>query len=878
MGARNMADELELLRASLADRYAIECEIGRGGMATVYRASDLKHRRRVAIKVLKRDLAAGLGPERFLREVEVTAALRHPHILPLLDSGLAEGLPYYVMPLVEGESLRARLKRERQLPIEDAVTIAREVSDALSHAHGQGVVHRDIKPENILLEDGHAVVTDFGVARAVAEAGSERLTLTGMVVGTPGYLSPEQAMGEGEDGRSDIYALGCVLYEMLAGQPPITGSTAAAILARTVTATPPGVRQLRDTVPVELERIVTRALALVPADRQRTAAELATELAAVPVGAASGASGPMGGLRGKPRDPRRTGRLLVGLGALAVVTVTALAVWRTVGPDGPVDTGAASRVVVVPYENRTGDPARDPVGQMVADWITEGLAQTGEVSVVPSSVVLEALGMVRQGDGGRDGLLRGVTGLTQSGIVVTGWYYLLGDELELHSEVLEVPSGTPITTVRPVRGPSSDPGAAIEEVRVLVLGALGTRLSRLIGWEPPLSRPPTFQAFQAYARGMEEWVQGDFVSSAEWLERAYALDTTHLRSLLLAAAAHRSLGAHASTDSLLGLLHSRRDELTPYDRARVDFMMAGSRGDLAGALAAARAGLKLAPVGTLRFGLIWTLVATNRPEEARRSMEEIRPGFLALQPTYYDVFVTYADILHLLGEHSLELEVARDGRDRLPSDLRVLASEGRARAALGHLREIRDLAGEIALLPSQPGFTPGGVLETLAQELRVHGQSTASVELGDLALAWHSEQPEEFQRSPAGRTLAGRLLYLKEEWTDAARVFESLAADSAGMVEALGYLGAVAARQGESQEAARISRELAVLQRPYLKGSHTLRRARIAALLGERDEAVQLLRRAFSEGLSFGTWVHIDMDLEPLRGYPSYEELVKPKG
>lgn len=346
MGAMNMADELESLRASLADRYAIECEIGRGGMATVYRASDLKHRRMVAVKVLKRDLAAGLGPERFLREIEVTAALRHPHILPLLDSGLAEGLPYYVMPLVEGESLRARLKRERQLPIEDAVTIAREVSDAPSHAHGQGVVHRDIKPENILLEDGHAVVTDFGVARAVAEAGSERLTLTGMVVGTPGYLSPEQAMGEGEDGRSDIYALGCVLYEMLAGQPPITGSTAAAILARTVTATPPGVRHLRDTVPVELERIVTRALALVPADRQRTAAELTTELAAVPVGTASSSSGPMGEPRRKPRRPRRTSRILVGLGTLAAVTITALAVWRTVGPHGPVDAGAASRVVV----------------------------------------------------------------------------------------------------------------------------------------------------------------------------------------------------------------------------------------------------------------------------------------------------------------------------------------------------------------------------------------------------------------------------------------------------------------------------------------------------------------------------------------------------
>jgi eukaryotic-like serine/threonine-protein kinase len=222
---------LERVQTSLADRYRIEREIGVGGMATVYLAEDLKHHRRVAIKVLNPDLAASLGAERFLREIETTANLRHPHILPLYDSGEAGTLLFYVMPLVEGESLRDRLAREKQLPVVDALRIAHEVADALSYAHARGVIHRDIKPENILIEGGHAVVADFGIARAVRDAGASSLTGTGSSIGTPAYMSPEQAAGEQNvDGRSDQYALACVVFEMLAGQPPFTGPTAASVV------------------------------------------------------------------------------------------------------------------------------------------------------------------------------------------------------------------------------------------------------------------------------------------------------------------------------------------------------------------------------------------------------------------------------------------------------------------------------------------------------------------------------------------------------------------------------------------------------------------------------------------------------------------------
>src|SRR5919109_4256676 len=263
---------------ALDDRYRLERELGRGGMATVYLAYDCRHDRPVALKVLHPAIAATFGAERFLLEIRVTARLQHPHILPLLDSGVVETAPggpspFYVMPYVEGESLRDRLRREHQLSVEEALRIVMDVAAALGYAHERGVIHRDVKPENILLSNGQAIVADFGIARAVSLAGGERLTETGLALGTPHYMSPEQATGDRSvDARSDVYALGCVLYEMLAGEPPYTGPTAQAIVAKSLAEPVPSIRKRRPTVSEEVERTIDRALAKLPADRFTTAA------------------------------------------------------------------------------------------------------------------------------------------------------------------------------------------------------------------------------------------------------------------------------------------------------------------------------------------------------------------------------------------------------------------------------------------------------------------------------------------------------------------------------------------------------------------------------------------------------------------------------
>ena len=275
-------------------------------MATVYLAQDLKHHRKVAIKVLEPELAAALGPERFLREIEIAAGLNHPHILPLYDSGEVAASLYYVMPYLEGETLRDRLNRERQLPLEDALRITREVADALSYAHDHDVVHRDIKPENILFQAAHAVVSDFGIARAITAAAGGSLTATGIAIGTPGYMSPEQGAASARvDERSDIYSLGCVLYEMLAGEPPFTGPSAESIVRQHLAAAPPRVSAMRAAVPPAIEEAIVRALAKTPADRFATAAEFVEALAA-PVQ--------------RVRDTgRRTFRLAAGAGLAATL-------------------------------------------------------------------------------------------------------------------------------------------------------------------------------------------------------------------------------------------------------------------------------------------------------------------------------------------------------------------------------------------------------------------------------------------------------------------------------------------------------------------------------------------------------------------------------
>ena len=439
-----MHDSISRLSTALGNRYAFERELGRGGMATVYLARDLKLDRLVAIKVLLEELGTALGPERFRREIALATQLSHPHILPIYDSGEAAGQLYYVMPFVAGETLRDRLDQQRQLGIEEALRITCEIASALEHAHRHNVVHRDIKPENILLEDGQALVADFGIARAVSAIGEQKLTKTGVSLGTPAYMSPEQAMADPAlDARTDVYSLGCVLYEMLAGAPPFTGPTAQAIIARHALADVPSLTVARATIPDEVEDAVIRAMAKVPADRFATSAEFAGALRACPTTTRASASRTERRARARPaagasRYKRHVAAVGVMIGLVAVAGI-ALAGWPILVGDRQTRTMAGGfeydlrRIAVLYFEDQSGQA---DLGAL-ADGLTEGLID--ELTQVRALDVVSRNGVspFRNSAAPLDSVARAL----QAGMIVRGSVDRLGDRIRVDIRLFEGNTG-----------------------------------------------------------------------------------------------------------------------------------------------------------------------------------------------------------------------------------------------------------------------------------------------------------------------------------------------------------------------------------------------------------------------------------------------------
>ncbi len=473
-----MTGVLERLAAALSDRYRIERELGQGGMATVYLAHDLKHDRQVAIKVMRADVAQALGADRFLREIHLAAKLSHPHILPLFDSGRTggqadgrtEGFLFYVMPFVDGESLRDRLDHEKQLPVEEAVRITAEVADALDYAHRHAVIHRDIKPENIMLHEGHALVADFGIGKALSAAKDDAVTRTGTSVGTPAYMSPEQASGEPVDGRSDIYSLGCVLYEMLVGEQPFTGPTMQAVIAKRFVQTPVDVASLREGVPRPVARAVQKSMARAPVDRYETAARFVTSLGEI----------------------------------------------ETVSRPAPPEKSLA----VMPFVNRSGDADN----QYFSDGLSEDLINA--LSALPGLQVASRTSAFRFRGSELD--IRDIGEQLNVACVLEGSVRRAGTKLRVTAQLVNVSTGYQLWSERYDREM-----ADVFEIQDEIVGSIVKALvPALMGAAAPAVRRSTdnLEAYELYLKGRHYWHQRTPASvkvAIQCFEQAIALDAEY---------------------------------------------------------------------------------------------------------------------------------------------------------------------------------------------------------------------------------------------------------------------------------------------------------------------------------------------------------------
>jgi serine/threonine-protein kinase len=883
-----MADPVATLREGLRDRYAFERELGRGGMATVFLARDLKHDRPVALKVLHPELAASLGPERFLREIKLAARLQHPHILTVLDSGETAGRLWFTMPFVEGESLRDRLRRERQLAIEDALRITREAAQALQYAHGHGVIHRDIKPENLLLtDDGNTLVADFGIARSLGSGSDEKLTETGLVVGTPAYMSPEQAAGDrGLDARTDVYSLAAVLYEMLTGEPPFTGATTQAMLVRRLTEPAPSARSVRANLPEDADQAIRKALSPVAADRFATMAELGRALAGAdrrtggpadraPETVAAPSSGAT--VRRSVGPPVRRSALILVLGILIGLGV--LFAWRR-GSHAAAATGV--RLAVLPFEN-LGDTADAYFAAGVSDAVRGKLTELAELRVIArgSSVQYAGSSKAPREIAAELGVQYLLTGTVRWAKQPDGT-----SRVQVSPELIQVSDDDAASTwQQSFEAPLTDvfklqadiAGQVTRAMRVALPGAAQARLA-----EAPTQNPEAYDALlraraatnynassapadlrRAIAH-FEDAIRLDSTFAEAWSELSTSLSVLYANGTPSPELGRRALAAAERAAALdptgvqghQALATYYRAVVTDHERAWAEFeaarekapgdasilsglgLVARSLGRYEDGLRYLQAAYALDPRSPNRAGLVAsTLLWLRRPAEARAPAERalaLAPGSLSLVQRLAMIYLSEGD---LPGARRALAQAGEVDRTELAAYMAVYWDLGWT---------LPDSMQQVVLGLGADAFDgdPGSTAIVRAQLYHWRGDSAASRAWGDSAQRHFADQLRSNPEDPTRHAVRGL---------------------------ALAYAGrfAEAVSEGERGVALRPIAQDAEFGPYYL---HQL--ARIYLLVGQPAKAMDLLERLLAIPYYLSpAWMRIDPDFKALHGDPRFERL-----
>jgi tRNA A-37 threonylcarbamoyl transferase component Bud32 len=869
-----MSDLRGRLQETLGGAYTLDRELRGGGMSRVFVAHDEGLDRDVVIKVLTPELAATLSAQRFTREIKLAAALQEPHIVPLLSAGLTgDGLPFYTMPFLRGDSLRARMTAGR-VPLAESAGILRNVAQALAHAHAKGVVHRDIKPENVLLSSGTAVVTDFGIAKALAvsktEAPGGTLTQAGTSLGTPAYMAPEQAAGDDVDERADLYAWGLIAYELLAGHHPFHDrKTTQQLLAAQIAERPKDLLDLlaaedrRDPAARALATLAMQCLEKLPESRPASVAALVAAMDA----------------RRAARPMRRSRRVALAVGGLVLlaVAITAYALTRSSAPPLLLEP---KRVAVATFENRSGDPSLDPLGVMAADWIARGLVGTGLVDVGGTAADLAARGVT---SGAGQSAVLTLARNANAGIVISGAYYRQGDSVLFQADFTDANAGKLVQTVGPVAARASAPLIGVELLRQRVIGSLAPFVdSTLSSLAAVTSRPPSLEAYREFLAGQDLFYR-DQAAAVDRFARAAAADSTYQFPLMWELVALSSLGDEARADSLTHLLESRRNRLAPYEQAYLDYAKCRMAPGISTCVPSTAALLRFTPKSQFMRYLHGIMLRwTNKPNAADSMFRNLDPMSGELRGRIQFV-IHHAGVLHDLSQHDRELAVIRAGQPLYSGRLSFAFSAIRPLVALGRLDEVDRAVDDAFTLPSE---TRGSAAQTGAltmYELRWHGHSSVADSLGARLLARLDARPPAEAPTAEGRRGRAMLLMAARRWSELHVLADSMEVANPGNVEALRLRGVARAMQGQRAEAAAIEHALELDTRPirpedgcqFLRVCRRTARAYIAAALGDKARAVSLI-----DGWVFRDFnpAHFDLLGELLRDYPPFQELIKPGG
>jgi serine/threonine protein kinase/TolB-like protein/Flp pilus assembly protein TadD len=892
-----VADLRAALQAALAGRYRLERELGRGGMATVYLAHDLRHDRPVALKVLHGELAASLGPERFQREIRLAARLQHPHILSVHDSGEVAGdastppVLWFAMPFVEGESLRDRLVRERQLPIEDVLRIGREAADALEYAHQHGIVHRDIKPENILLSAGHALVADFGIARALAGPTESKLTETGTTLGTPAYMSPEQAAGERAiDHRSDIYSLGCVLFEALAGEPPFTGPTAQSIIARRFTETPRPLRELRETVPGAVEAAVSKALAKSPADRFGSAAEFGRALAEVQTGsrpAEPPRAAPATPTPGAPTTVRQVRRRVLRFPVTAALVIGFLlglgVLFGWLRSHGREDsTAGVKRLAVLPFENQ-GAGEDEYFADGVTDEVRGKLASLAGLQVIArsSSGQYKKTSKTPQEIGrelGVDYLLTGTVRWEKGAA---------GNRVRVSPELIRVATAA-TTWQQPFDAAITD----VFQVQADIAGRVAEALDVALGapQKKTLAEKPTenLAAYEAFLKG-EEVAQGLAVADPRAIRRAIdyygqavALDSAFVQAWVQLSRAHSSIynvGTPAPADADAARDAAERARRLAPERPEIQLALGDYqqfvRGDAAAALAAYEAGLRKAPANAE------LLSATGRVEQSLGRWQASTERF-AKANTVDPRSVLNArrqGIAQLWLRHYPEADATFDrGLAISPTTLLLHSGKAMVRLAQGDLAGARDV---ISRIPAN--VEPTAVVANLSTYwdlFWILDDDQQRLLLRLPASAFDDDRSAWGIALAATYALRGDRPRARAYADSAAAAFEEqirATPDNAQLYVLLGTALAYAGRKDDAVRQGKLAVEKVPVSKDAYQGAYIQHQlARIYILVGEPDKALDQLELLLKIPYYLTpAWLRIDPAFDPIRKHPRFQKLLK---